>query len=258
MNYPRMPGTYALAAGGFTAVAVYQFRRLRQRVRNPNLARDGEREVANVRRSFTKLAVKRRAKTALEHMVKSKLVRIVLISAGLAASASARSPVYRCTENGQTVLTDRPCEGATTAPGPGVGSPANRPAIGQVSGVQSIVGDWRGQVQFQGAQGTQVIEEAHSVVPLVLTFSADGKVSGVSSDNGCSLLGLWAPGSTPRLFPLDITLKGCHFAGLNRRYSGSLIATFPDNSAQLSLLAYALPILGQPTRRYDVGATLRR
>ena len=73
-----------------------------------------------------------------------------------------------------------------------------------------------------------------------------------------SLLGLWAPGVTPRLFNLDITLKGCRFEGLNRRYAGTLMATFADNSAQFSLAAYALPIPGQPVSRYDVGATLRR
>jgi hypothetical protein len=95
-------------------------------------------------------------------------------------------------------------------------------------------------------------------VPLVLTFSADGKVSGSSADNGCSLLGLWAPGLTPRLFNLDITLKGCRFAGLNRRYAGTLMATFANNSAQFSLFTYAPPIPGQPVRRYDVRATLRR
>ncbi len=184
---------------------------------------------------------------------------LVLISAGLAVSASARSPVYRCTVNGQTVLTDKPCEGATTVPASGVAtSSPSAPVIGQILGVQTIVGDWRGQTQFQGAQNAQVIEEAHSVVPLVLAFSADGKVSGVSAENGCALLGLWAPGSTPRLFALDITLKSCRFEGLNRRYAGNLIATFTDNSAQFSLMAYAVPILGQPVRRYDVGATLRR
>jgi hypothetical protein len=120
------------------------------------------------------------------------------------------------------------------------------------------VGDWRGQTQFQGAENTQVIEEAHSVVPLTLTFSADGKVSGSSAENGCSLLGLWAPGLTPRLFNLDISLKGCRYSGLNRRYAGTLLATFTDNSAQLSLSAYTVPIPGEPVRRYDVGATLRR
>jgi hypothetical protein len=120
-----------------------------------------------------------------------------------------------------------------------------------------MVGAWSGQTQFQGAENAQVMDAAHSVVPLVLTFSADGKVSGSSADNGCSLLGLWAPGVTPRLFNLDITLKSCRFAGLNRRYAGTVTATFADNSALFSLAAYALPIPGQPIRRYDVGATLR-
>jgi hypothetical protein len=192
-------------------------------------------------------------------MVKLPFCLCVFFSLGLAASASARSPIYRCTVNGQTVLTDKPCDDAAAVPASGVAAPApSGPPSGQLSGAQTIVGDWRGQMQFQGSENAQVMEAAHSVVPLVLTFSADGKVSGSSADNGCSLLGLWAPGLTPRLFNLDITLKGCRFAGLNRRYSGTLIATFAENSAQSSLMAYALPIPGQPTRRYDVGATLRR
>jgi hypothetical protein len=62
----------------------------------------------------------------------------------------------------------------------------------QTLGAQTIVGDWPGQTQFQGAQNAVVFEEAHSVVPLILTFSADGKVSGASAENGCALLGLWA------------------------------------------------------------------
>ena len=45
---------------------------------------------------------------------------------------------------------------------------------------------------------------------------------------------------TPRLFTLDIPLKGCHFTGLNRRYTDTLMATSADNSAQFSLMAYAL------------------
>ena len=192
-------------------------------------------------------------------MTKPRLGLLVLVSIGLAVSASARSPIYRCTVNGQTVLTHKPCDGAATVPASGVAAPAaSGPGSGPISGAQTIVGNWSGQTQFQGAQNAQVIEEAHSVVPLVLTFSADGKVSAVSAENGCALLGLWAPGSTPRLFMLDITLTGCRFSGLNRRYSGNLIATFADNSAQLSLSAYAVPIPGQPIRRYDVGATLRR
>ena len=122
----------------------------------------------------------------------------------------------------------------------------------------SVAGDWREQTQFQAAQNSVEIEEAHTVVPLVLMFSADGKVSAASADNGCTLLGLWAPGLTARLFTLDVTLKGCHYAGLNRRYSGQLTATFPENSAQLYLQAYIVPTPGQPMMRYDVEATLKR
>jgi hypothetical protein len=191
-------------------------------------------------------------------MAKSRLANLVLFSAAFAASASAGSPIYRCSVNGQTVLTDKPCDKPATAPAPGVAAPAaSGPVRGQAGG-QTIVDAWSGQTQFQGAESAQEMEAAHSVVPLVLTFSADGKVSGSSADNGCALLGLWAPGVTPRLFNLDITLKGCRYSGLNRRYAGTLIATFTDNSAQFSLMAYAVPIPGQPTRRYDVGATLRR
>jgi hypothetical protein len=192
-------------------------------------------------------------------MLEFKLAWLVVILAILSSSASARTPIYRCTVNGQTVLTDKPCDGAATVPATGVAAPApSGPVSSQISGAQTIVGAWSGQTQFQGAENAQVMEAAHSVVPFVLTFSADGKVSGSSADNGCSLLGLWAPGVTPRLFNLDITLKGCRFAGLNRRYAGTLVATFADNLAQFSLAAYALPIPGQPVRRYDVGATLRR
>jgi len=193
-------------------------------------------------------------------MAAFRMGSLLLISAGFAASASARSPIYRCTVNGQTVLTDKPCDGAAAAPPSGVTAPAvNEPVSGQVPGAATIVGDWRGQTQFQGAQNAVVIEEAHSVVPLVLTFSTDGKVSGVSTENGCAFLGLWAPGAAPQLFNLDITIKGCRYSGLNRRYAGTLTTTgSTDGSSQLVLFTVVVVVPGQTTRRYDVGATLRR
>jgi hypothetical protein len=116
-------------------------------------------------------------------VAKSNLGLFVVITAMLAASASPHSPIYRCTVNGQTVLTDKPCDGPTTVPTSGVtGLTPSGPVSGQLSGAQTIVGAWSGQTQFQGAENAQVIEAAHSVVPLVLTFSADGKVSGSSAD----------------------------------------------------------------------------
>jgi hypothetical protein len=102
------------------------------------------------------------------------------------------------------------------------------------------------------------VAEAQSVVPLVLTFSADGKVTGSSPDNGCKVLGVWSPGATPRVFMLDVSLNSCGYSKFNQRYSGSLIATFPERMAQLSLVANTLPLPGQAFWRFDVGATLRR
>jgi hypothetical protein len=175
----------------------------------------------------------------------------VLLIVGV-KSVLAASPIYRCTESGQSVLTDKPC----TTPTPAPSSSGLAASIGAPASL--AVGDWSGQTQFQAAQSGQQIEGAQSVVPLRLTFSADGKVSGSSTDNGCKLLGLWSPGVTPRLFMLDITLSECRYSGSNRRYSGTLTTGHLDNSAQFSLQVYAVPIPGQPLRRYDVSATLRR
>jgi hypothetical protein len=188
-----------------------------------------------------------------------KSLHPMIVVAAIALPASAKSPIYRCVKDGQTVLTDKECEDTVQAPPSGATAVPPGGVVGkQVSESVSIVGEWRGQTQFQGAEKGQLIEEAHSVVPLVLTFSADGKVSGTSPDNGCSLLGLWSPGVAPYLFPLDITLKSCRHAGFNLRYSGTLIAKFAENSAQFSLQAVTVPLAGQVFRRYDVGATLRR
>jgi len=178
------------------------------------------------------------------------LAWIVLVF-GLFSPVFAGRTVYRRTINGQTVLTDRPCDSPPAA----VVSPDGSKSI---TATPTVVGDWRGQGQFQGTENGRLIADAHTVVPLVLTFTADGKVTGSSPDNGCEVLGLWYVGGTPRLFTLDVTLSKCRYSGFTRQYSGSFVATFPTNSGELALQAYAMPILGQATRRYDVGATLRR
>jgi hypothetical protein len=182
----------------------------------------------------------------------------VAVVVAFALPASAKSPIYRCIEQGQTVLTDKPCDANSTGSSTATAAPSSGLVGKSVSASESVVGEWRGQTQFQGAENGQLIEVAHSVVPLALTLSADGKISGKSANNGCELLGLWAPGVTPRMFTLDVTLKNCEYGGLNRRYTGSFIATFPENLAQLSLQAIAVPAPGRVARRFDVGATLRR
>lgn len=184
---------------------------------------------------------------------------LVIALAWVPLPASATSPIYRCTKDGQTVLTDRPCEGISPAPTSGVAAAAPSGAVGNQAVVSSsVVGEWRGQTQYQGSESGQAIGEAHTVVPLVLTFSADGKIYGASPDNGCQWLGAWTPGSTPRLFSLDVSFSGCRYAGFNRRFSGNLIATFSEQSAQLTLQAFDVFHAGQTPRMYDIKVTLRR
>lgn len=143
----------------------------------------------------------------------SRSLFLIIVGAAFAMPVSATSPIYRCVKAGQTVLTDKPCDATVTAASTATAAPSSGVVGKQTSAPESIVGEWRGQTQFQAAENGQLIEVAHSVVPLTLTFSADGKVSGKSADNGCELLGLWAPGVTPRMFTLDITLKNCEYGG---------------------------------------------
>jgi len=176
----------------------------------------------------------------------------------MAAPVMAATPIFKCTKDGKTVYTDRACDST--------GAPAADPAVTgpgaaggtTISAAPTVIGDWRGQTQFQAGVNGVRVAEAHSVAPLVLTFSADGKVTGSSPDNGCQVLGVWSPGVTPRLFNLDVSLNSCQYGKFNQRYSGTLIATFPERMAQLSLIANVVPILGQPFWRFDVGGTLRR
>jgi hypothetical protein len=180
---------------------------------------------------------------------------LCVMVAGLPASAT--TPVFRCQKDGQTILTDRPCDSPPSGDLVSTTS-ANGEVTKSISALPTVVGDWRGQTQFQAATNGVWVAEAQSVVPLVLTFSADGKVTGSSPDNGCKVLGVWSPGGTPRLFMLDVSFNGCVYSRFNQRYSGSLIATFPERMAQLSLIANTLPLPGQAMWRFDVGATLRR
>jgi hypothetical protein len=113
-------------------------------------------------------------------------------------------------------------------------------------------------MQYQGHENGQTMPQAHSVVPLVLDFSADGKVSGGSTENGCQWLGVWGQGHDRRIISMDISLTGCSYADLNRRYAGSFLLRVPDSAGDILLQAFAQPMLGQGARAYDIKGTLRR
>jgi len=172
--------------------------------------------------------------------------------------ATAATTVYHCSKNGQIILTDKPCEGAADSANPASSPPTQSTTTIASSSTPSPAGTWRGQAQYQGKENGQVLEQAHSVVPLMLEFTADGKVSGSSADNGCKVLGVWSQSNPPQVIWVDITLSACQFAGLDRRYTGSFILARPDSSGQLNVLATEFPHATQGARTYDVKGTLMR
>jgi hypothetical protein len=112
-------------------------------------------------------------------------IAIAGILLGLSGSAHAAKTIYKYTKDGQITLTDKPCDSSTSD------NPSSSPAP-QAGGTTiasssnpSPVGDWHGQMQYQGRENAQALEEAHSVVPSLLTFTADGKVAGGSQEKGC-------------------------------------------------------------------------
>nr|WP_264178093.1 restriction endonuclease [Dechloromonas denitrificans] len=118
-------------------------------------------------------------------------------------------------------------------------------------------GTWRGQVQYQGTGAGGVVQEAMAVVPMTIDIDPQGKVKGSSPENGCSLKGIAAPGIMPVSVNLDVTFTGCHYKGLNRRFSGTLFVIQAQKYAQLSLNGSHVVVLGGATF-FDVKGTMRR
>lgn len=176
-----------------------------------------------------------------------------------ATNTHAGSTVYRCVDGGKTVLTDTPCPGSgpvVETPTVTSGSAGPNRTLNVNAAYDTPYGEWRGQVQYQANEKGQRVDTAHSVVPVVLAIADDGKMSGVSKDNGCKYLGIASPGFAPTLLNLDVSLKDCAYIGLNRRYAGTLLLNPSSKVAQLSLSGFDSR-LGSISS-YDVKATLRR
>ena len=183
----------------------------------------------------------------------------------VAAFCTNAHAVYRCTENGKTMFSDKPCASAPVSPSDqaAVGSPGEadvRPPAKAVPtnslDYSTPYGDWRGQTQFQATENGQRIAGAHSVVPLVLSIDAAGKVKGGSPENGCRVLGVASPGLTPSMLNLDVSFSGCQFGGFNRRFFGFLSLQARDKAAGLNLNSHIVGV--GASALYDVKATLRR
>jgi len=167
----------------------------------------------------------------------------------------AGTPVYKCVKDGQITLTDKPCEGTNT---PQLGSTANTSVTVPSTQNPSAVGAWTGQIQYQEVQNGQTVQAAHSVALLKANFTSDGRVTGISDGNGCKWLGVWS-GGWQGLVSIDITLSGCAYGYLNRRYQGTLVLARPDSSGQISAQSFGASIFSKDVAKaYDIKGTLRR
>lgn len=176
----------------------------------------------------------------------------------LLLASSAATAQYRCTVNGKTVFTDRPCpgEGQSTERSQ-QGTPSK--TVGDVgnSAYSSASGTWRGQVQYQATGKGGVIQEAMAVVPLTIDVDPQGKVVGSSPENGCKLRGIASPGIVPTSVSLDITFSDCRYSAFNRRLFGTLTVNQAQKYAQFSLNGTnANPFGGMFF--FDIKGTMRR
>lgn len=182
--------------------------------------------------------------------------------------AKADQQVYRCTVNGKTIYTDKPCDAPML---PGVEGPsdstsgnatgqAGKPAKSIELDYSTPYGIWRGQAQYQASSKGQPLREAHAVIPLVIQIEKQGRVRGASPENGCKLLGVAAPYHAPNILTLDVTLSECGYPALNRRYSGTLALYQSSNTVQLSLQSFniGLAAVTRGAAHFDIKATMRR
>jgi len=91
---------------------------------------------------------------------------------GFRVAGFGGEPIYRCEKDKQIILTDRPCDAQASGAGTGTPVSSNGEVTKSISALPTVVGDWRGQTQSQGTENGHLLQEAHTVVGLTLTFTA--------------------------------------------------------------------------------------
>src|ERR1700735_4568614 len=89
------------------------------------------------------------------------LLALFALPVGAGNTVLAAKTIYRCTKDGQVTLTDKPCDGASSDNSASSGAPQSSATTIPSSSNPSPVGGWHGQMQYQGQQGGQMLEEAH-------------------------------------------------------------------------------------------------
>lgn len=156
----------------------------------------------------------------------------------------------RCVENGRVLITDQACPGQQPV------QATLEPALVAAMSYSNAYGPWRGKVQFQHSINGQVVNEAHSVVPMLLEIDPQGKVSGISQEVGCVAKGIATQQFGPTAATLDVTLTGCKYPSYNRRMSGHLIVNQAQKFAQLTLTGQ--DILRPQNGFIEIKGSLRR
>lgn len=129
-------------------------------------------------------------------------------------------------------------------------------SVAYADGYSSPYGEWSGQTQYQAFIRTTSDPAAHIVTNLTINVDPQGKVTGTSAENGCRMLGLAAPGLTPTIVTLNVTLTGCAYSGYNRTYIGSLSVFSKEGYSKLSLQAF--DVSSGKAGTYNITATMRR
>jgi hypothetical protein len=120
----------------------------------------------------------------------------------------------------------------------------------------NAVGDWQGQAEYVAKVNAVADPAAHAVVELTVRVEAGGKISGLSAENGCRLLGVITPFSSPQVYRSQITVSGCRAASLNGRYIGPVSV-----KPQAGTVAISLQMVepgARPSRWGTVTATMVR
>ena len=181
--------------------------------------------------------------------------RCAVVLLGLLLSPIAMAQ-YRCVENGKTLFTDKPCA-SDDAPSSFQGNSPKVIGDSANSAYSTSSGDWRGQVQYQATHQGQTRSEAHAVVQTTVSIDPQGKILGVSPENGCKMKGIASPSTMPTILNLDITLTDCAFKKFNRRMSGTLALYPAEKRAQFWIYAHPVDLFN-PGWSFDIKGTMRR
>lgn len=121
-----------------------------------------------------------------------------------------------------------------------------------------LYGIWQGQVEFQVYLNGNTVPESHSVVDTVLNIDPRGKIVGQSKENGCRILGLATPGpgNSKVILNISLNLAGCHYQGLNERFSGLFTVSPKDGYAVMNLSGNRIK-LGSPSKSYFMKGNFR-